>query len=246
MNKINFSLIIPIFNEEENIERLIDTLIRSLSSNKLINKYEIICMDDCSTDKSLELLEKAKAERLHQKENIKIYSFTKRKGQSAGIAAGVKVAKYEVLGIIDADLQTDPEDFKKMIPKLFEGYDCINGARYHRKDPFSRRMTTKIARGLHQFFLKDNFYDITCPLKVMRAECLKSLTFYNTFHRFIPVLVQMQGFKVIEIGVTHRPRIAGKSKYGLWNRLKVARQSFNAVKWMTQNYVSYEFKKRID
>jgi len=231
---MNFSLIVPVYNEEDNVERLLKRLKDSLGGNPHINSYEILCIEDGSTDKTFELLQRFKTP------EVKIIKFKKNSGQSAAIAAGIKYAQYEMLGIIDGDLQTDPDDFIKLLDKQKKGYDCVSGARIDRKDNASKKFSTWFARKMRNWILNDGFYDITCPLKVLTKESIQNITFYNTFHRFVPYLVKMQGYKVIEIPVRHYHRIAGKSKYGVWNRLFAGVWSLYAVKWMSKNYISYE------
>lgn len=227
---MNFSLIIPLFNEEENVKTLLEKTETGLKNISLIESFEIICVDDASTDSTLEKLKQFKTT------NTKILSIAKA-GQSGATYAGILNAKYEVLGFMDGDLQNDAAEFEKLLEKLIEGFDMVCGARFERKDSFKKKLSTNIARWVRQAILKDKFYDITCPQKVLKKECVENLTFYNTFHRFVPFLVQMRGFSVAEVGIRHYPRIAGKSKYGMMNRLWVGIKSAFAIRWMKQNYL---------
>lgn len=227
---MNFSVIIPLFNEEDNVKTLLEKTEETLKNITQIEDFEIICVNDDSSDKTLENLKKYKTP------HTKILSI-KKLGQSGATYAGIQNAKFEILGIMDGDLQNDPKEFEKLLTKLSEGYDMVCGARFERKDSLKKKISTNIARWTRQLILKDNFYDITCPQKVLRKECVEGLTFYNTFHRFIPFLVQMRGFKVVEEGIKHYPRVAGKSKYGIMNRLWVGIKSSFALKWMQANYL---------
>lgn len=239
---MNFSLIVPLYNEEGNIKRLLEKLPTDLENNKYINDFEVLCIDDGSKDKTSELLKKYKEELKLKK--VRIIVLEKNLGQSGAIAAGIKLAKYEMLGIIDGDMQTDSEDFVKLLEKQQEAdYDCVNGMRTKRKDPLMKRVSTRVARKFRGWIMKQGFYDITCPLKVVKKKCIDNLYFYNTFHRFIPYLVWMQGYKVAEIPVRHYPRIAGKSKYGLRNRFWSGIKSLNAVLWMKNNQTNYKIKE---
>jgi glycosyltransferase involved in cell wall biosynthesis len=228
---MKFSLIIPLHNESGNVERISSEVHDALSHNQYINDYEIICIDDSSTDDTLAKLKNIK----HEK--FKIFKLSKRGGQSAAIAAGIKKSAYEVIGIIDADLQTSPYDYEKLLKKMNEGFDCVIGCRKHRKDNLIKRISTKIARLIRQTVLGDNFYDIAAPLKVFRKECVDYNFFFDTFHRYIPVLIQMQGFSVSEVDIDHSPRIAGESKYGINNRLWSGIISMFVIKWMIKSYL---------
>jgi dolichol-phosphate mannosyltransferase len=237
MSLMNFSLIIPFSNEEEIIGRISTEVPAVLESIEYINKFEIICVDDGSTDKTLEYLNSIDDSR------FKIISFDKNYGQSTAVYAGINNSRYDILGIIDGDLQTDPGEFEKLILKLKEGFDCVNGKRVRRKDGVGKRFSTWIARKIRQLVLKDGFYDITCPLKVLKKEAISSITFFDTFHRFIPFLVQMQGYRVVEIEVRHYPRTHGKSHYTALNRLWVGIKSMFAIRWMARNYIKYNLRK---
>lgn len=226
---MKFSLIIPLHNESGNVERISREVPDAMTKNHLIDDYEIICIDDCSTDDTLAKLKNIK----HEK--FKIFKLSKRGGQSGAIAAGIKKSVYEVIGVIDADLQTSPYDYEKLLKKMKEGFDCVIGCRKHRKDNLRRRISTTIARYIRKAILGDNFYDIAAPLKVFRRECVDNLTFYNTFHRYLPVLIKMQGFSVSEVDVDHSPRMAGESKYGINNRLWSGIISMFVIKWMIKS-----------
>jgi glycosyltransferase involved in cell wall biosynthesis len=233
---MNFSVIVPVYNEEGNIPKLLQSVHKALADSSFIEEYEIIVVDDGSTDRTAELLGESDTMRL------KAIKLDRNYGQTTAIYAGIKSARYSFLGIIDGDLQTDPKDFDKLITKLNEGFDCVTGKRTRRSDSFIKKISTFIARRVRQFVLKDNFYDITCPLKVMKKETVDSITFFDTFHRFLPFIIQMQGYRVAELDIDHYPRFAGKSHYGTLDRLFVGIKSMRAIKWMQRNMVKYNVK----
>jgi glycosyltransferase involved in cell wall biosynthesis len=233
---MNFSLIVPVFNEEGSIPKLLQSLQSALSQNEFIADYEIVVVDDGSSDRTTKLLKESETA------HLKIIKLDRNYGQTTAIYAGIKNSQYSTLGIIDGDLQTDPNDFVKLIRKLNEGYDCVTGKRTKRRDSLKKRISTFIARKVRQVVMKDDFHDITCPLKVMKRETVDGITFFDTFHRFIPFIVQMQGYRVAEIEINHYPRFAGKSHYGTLDRLFVGIKSMRAIKWMQQNTIKYKLK----
>lgn len=235
---MNFSLIIPLRDEEESVDRIEKEVPIALDKIEVIKEYEIVCVDDGSTDSTLQKLKKIASEN----KNFKIISLKKGVGQTGALVAGIETAKYDTIGIIDADLQTNPNDFALLIKELKKGYDCVSGKRVERNDNLNKRFSTWIARKTTQLIIKNPFHDITCPLKVLEKKCVEGLTFYDTFHRYIPYLVQMRGYKVSEIPVSHHPRIAGKSHYGALNRLWVGIKSMFVVKWMKNNQIEYKIK----
>jgi dolichol-phosphate mannosyltransferase len=228
---MEFSLIIPLYNESENVKRLIDEVQNALDADAQLTKYEVICVDDCSMDDTYNQLVEV------TNNGFIVCKLRKHGGQSAALAAGVKLAKYEIVGFMDADLQSNPRDIARLLTRLQEGYDCVTGCRRRRNDPFRKRLSTTIARCIRQKYLSDNFYDISAPMKVLKKKCVEDLTFYDTFHRFIPVLIRMQGYSVVEVDIAHYPRLAGKSKYGISNRLWIGIKSMFAIKWMVFNWL---------
>ncbi len=210
----HISVIIPIFNEEKNIGPLYEELVKVIK--KINENYEIIFVEDGSADNSFSELEK-----IHKKDNkVKIIKFRKNFGQTSAMDAGIKLAKGEILITIDADLQNDPEDIPKMVNKLEEGYDLVNGWRKNRKDNFSKRIISNLANSFRKIITGEKIHDAGCTLKVFKKECFDGLDLYSEMHRFIPALLMWRGFKVTEIEVNHRPRKFGKSKYGIKRVIK--------------------------
>ncbi len=209
------SIVIPIFNEEENIQILYSELNKILEELK--KDYEIIFVDDGSNDRSFEILEK-----IHNEDkNVKIIKFRKNFGQTAAISAGFEKAKGEVVITMDADLQNDPNDIPCLLEKISEGYDVVSGWRKGRKDPLLRKkIPSKISNFLTRKLTGVNIHDFGCTLKAYKKEVLTDLELYGEMHRYIPAIVAWKGFRLSEIEVKHLPRKFGKSKYGIWRIMK--------------------------
>jgi len=205
--KIQSSVIVPVFNEEKNIPSLHREIVSTL--RKLKKPYEIIFVNDGSTDNSLQVMKKLKP--------LKIISLRKNSGQSAALDAGIKNAKGEIIITLDGDGQNDPKDIPCLLAKLNEGYDVVCGWRYKRKDPLSKKIISKGAAFLRKFFVDDYVHDSGCTLRVYKKECFENLDLYGEMHRMIPALMRWRGFKITEIKVNHRPRKYGKTKYN-WKR----------------------------
>lgn len=214
---MKLSLIIPFLNEEENIQSLIDTIQRSVEP--LGMRYELVFVNDGSTDKSQEIIVKNIRE---STQRIKIIELMRNYGQTAAIAAGIDNSDGEIVILLDADMQNDPADIPLLLEKLDEGYDVVSGWRKNRKDNFLLRiLPSKIANGLISTVTGLKLHDYGCTLKAYRRKYLSKFRLYGEMHRFIPVYAQDSGAKVTEVVVNHHPRTKGKSKYGLDRVLKV-------------------------
>ena len=216
MKKVDLSVVIPIYNEEENLPILYERLKKVLEG--LDKSYEIIFVNDGSTDKSWEIIKE-----LSQKDpHVVGVNFRKNFGQTAAMSAGFETARGEIIITMDGDLQNDPEDIPKLLQVLDQGYDIVSGWRKDRKDAFiSRTLPSKIANWLISRVTGIYLHDYGCSLKAYRAEVAKNLDFYGEMHRFLPALSKAIGAKVTEIPVKHHPRIYGKSKYGISRTFKV-------------------------
>ena len=230
------SVIAPIYNEKENIELLVEKIKTTLKDR--FTSYEIILVDDGSTDGSSELIEKIASTDPH----IKDYHFTKNNGQTAALSAGFKYCTGDIIVTMDSDLQTDPEDIYLMLPYL-DKYDMINGKRTTREDSFKRKISSLIGNGVRNFITKDNIKDTGCPLKLFKKDVVKSFYLFEGMHRFLPTLAKINGFSVIEVPVHHFDRMYGKSKYGIRNRLWKGLKDAFAVRWMSKRKINYELKK---
>jgi len=219
MNEImkeTLSVLIPVFNEEENILPLYDRLIKALQ--KAGRPYEILFIDDGSSDGSLEVL----LDISKKNPNVKIISLSRNFGQTAALSAGIDVSIGEILIPMDGDLQNDPEDILVLLQKIEEGYDVVSGWRKDRKDPFlTRRLPSMIANRMISIIGGVRLHDYGCTLKAYKRDILKNIRLYGEMHRFIPIYAQWIGARVSEIPVNHFPRKRGSSKYGMSRIIKV-------------------------
>ena len=219
MNEImkeTLSILIPVFNEEDNISPLYDRLAKALQ--KAGRPYEILFIDDGSSDGSLEVL----LDISQKNPNVRVISFSRNFGQTAALSAGIDFSRGEILIPMDGDLQNDPEDILALLQKIEEGYDVVSGWRKDRKDPFlTRRLPSMIANKLISFIGGVRLHDYGCMLKAYRRDILKNIRLYGEMHRFIPIYAQWIGARVFEIPVNHFPRRHGSSKYGMSRVIKV-------------------------
>jgi glycosyltransferase involved in cell wall biosynthesis len=213
---LNISVIIPLLNEEENIPILYRELTDVLSGTGL--EYELIFVDDGSTDRSYSLLlDIQKCD-----DHLIIISFRRNFGQTAALSAGFDHARGDMIITMDADLQNDPRDIPKLIEKLGEGYDLINGWRFDRKDPFiNRRLPSIIANWVISTTTHVKLHDYGCTLKAFRKEITQNIRLYGEMHRFIPAIASGLGASIAEVRVNHRERRFGKSKYGISRTIRV-------------------------
>lgn len=202
------SAVIPVFNEEESLEAFFKVLIPNLS--KLDKAYEVVFVDDGSTDSTLEILKKFEA----KNKNVKIVSFRKNRGKAEALTAGFQAANGDLIVTLDADLQDRPEEIGNLIIKQKEGFDLVSGWRKNRKDALKTRLSSKLFNFLMSAFWGVHLHDYNCGLKLYTKTAAKSLNLYGGMHRFIPLLVSEKGFEVTEIPVVHEKRKFGKSKYG--------------------------------
>jgi glycosyltransferase involved in cell wall biosynthesis len=210
------SLFLPVFNEEDNLEVLHEKIISAME--ELGQSFEIIYVDDGSTDRSLELLTQFAA----ADPRVRVIAFRRNYGQTAAMAAGIDAARGEVLIAMDADRQNDPADIERLLAKLAEGYDVVSGWRKDRNDRYlTRILPSRMANRLISTISGVSLHDYGCSLKAYRREVLKDVHLYGEMHRFIPIYASWAGGRVTEIPVSHHPRVAGKSKYGLARTIKV-------------------------
>jgi len=229
------SLVIPCYNEEENVPTLLSRVEASLN---LIGKpYEVVIVDDGSTDSTPQLLADAKQSRPW----LRILRMVKNAGQSAGFEAGFVAARGKYIATIDADLQNDPEEVPRLLTMIEEHpeYDMINGWRKDRQDTNFRRWQSRQANKIRNWISQDDINDSACSLKVYRDYTVKGLKLFNGAHRFFPALVKMRGYKVFETPVKHSHRFAGTAKYGFRNRAFKALIDLLGVRWMKMRYLRY-------
>jgi len=227
------SLVIPAYNEQENIPVLLERVGAALSQTG--KEFEVLIVDDGSTDSTPKLLD----EGMQKYPWLRVLRMAKNGGQSAAFEAGFKAARGEVIATIDADLQNDPEEIPRLLPML-DGYDMITGWRKDRHDTDFRRMQTKIANRVRNWLSDETIQDSASSLKLYKRHCVEGLKLFNGMHRFFPTLVKMRGYSVLETPVKHSQRYAGTAKYGLRNRAWRAFIDLLAVRWMKKRYLKYE------
>ena len=226
------SVVVPLFNEEGSVAILQSEIVGALSGLD----YEIIFVDDGSTDRTVE--------RIVVGSEIRIVKFEKNAGQSAALLAGLQLARGAVCVLIDGDLQNDPADMPRLLAEIERGADLVCGYRAQRKDTFVKRVTSRVANFVRSRFTKDGVRDTGCTLKAMRRECVGALIPFKGMHRFIPALVKGAGFELVEIPVNHRPRKFGESKYSLGNRALRATVDMFGVRWLLSRQLNHKVRER--
>jgi glycosyltransferase involved in cell wall biosynthesis len=227
---IKYSIVIPIFNEIENLPQLFEEII--LVMRKTAEPYEVICVNDGSTDHSPTYIQKFAQDH----PEFKLIHFRKNQGQSAALYSGFLKAAGEYVITMDADLQNDPADIVKLIEYLPQ-YDMVTGWRTNRHDTWLTRISSKIANGIRNKLSRENINDTGCSLKIMKKSFLDSIKMYKGMHRFLPTLMKLEGANVIEVPVNHRPRTRGKSNYGVWDRAFSGLRDLLAVRWMQDRFI---------
>lgn len=230
MNAVAISVVVPLFNEEENVPNLQAELAAALSGLD----YEIILVDDGSTDQTVQ--------RIAFGPRIRLVQFERNAGQSAAMYAGLQSARGATAVLIDGDLQNDPADIPKLLAEIERGADLVCGYRAQRKDTFVKRVTSRVANFVRSRFTKDGVRDTGCTLKAMRRECIGALLPFKGMHRFIPALVKGAGYRLVEVPVNHRPRKFGLSKYGLGNRALRATTDMFGVRWLLSRRLNYKLR----
>lgn len=224
------SIVIPVYNEEENLIPLWEELRSALA--RIGATHEVLFVDDGSTDGSPIILA-----RLHARHpEVRVLTARRNSGQSAAMIAGFRASRGEIIVTLDADRQNDPADIPSLLERIPE-YDAAAGYRKHRADSLVRRLSSRVSNAIRNAVSGDDIIDTGCTLKAFRRECLADLPGFEGMHRFLPTLVRMAGFRVCQVPVGHRPRVAGRSKYGIGNRLLPALGDLLAVRWMKSRRV---------
>jgi dolichol-phosphate mannosyltransferase len=238
MNKMNktsqykLTIVVPVYDEEENMEMLEKRLSSFLKRSDW--KSCVLMVNDGSKDNSLDLIKKI----CNRQEAFYYISFSENSGLSAALKAGIDVTQSDYLGYIDADLQTDPDDFNLLF-RYAEKYELVTGVRANRKDTLFKKLQSKIANKIRRMMTHDGATDTGCPLKIIKTEYAQRIPFFSGMHRFLPALIQLQNGLVKEVAVRHYPRKAGLSKYHLWNRLIGPFIDCFAFRWMKKRYINY-------
>ena len=232
-----FTIIVPVYNEEENLPRVEKEL---LSYTKIATKTtSILFVNDGSKDNSQSLIE----EICERNEAFHFICFKENRGLSAAIKAGFDHVESPLVGYIDSDLQTAPEDFNLLLQHIGE-YDLVTGVRAERKDKFVKNMSSTIANGIRRAFTNDGMDDTGCPLKVIKTDYAKRIPMFKGLHRFLPAMILLQNGKILQVPIKHFPRIAGTAHFGLWNRLFGPLMDCFAYLWMKKKYINYEIKSK--
>jgi glycosyltransferase involved in cell wall biosynthesis len=234
--KIDISIVVPVYNEKDNLEILTSEIREAMRA--VGRSYEVIYVDDGSTDSSSELIKKLAREI----PEVRGIHFVRNCGQTAAFDAGFKGARGGVIVTMDADLQNDPRDIPQLLDRL-KDHDAAVGWRYGRQDSFVRKVSSRIANSVRNKLSGDTIVDTGCSLKAFKSERIRSITLYKGMHRFFPTLLRMNGCSVVEVKVKHRPRIHGEAKYGIRNRILRGFTDLLAVRWMKKRKLDYEIKE---
>jgi glycosyltransferase involved in cell wall biosynthesis len=234
----DLSIVFPVFNEEENVPILLEEIANAMKGQPWT--FEMVAVDDGSRDRSLEILRGLKS----KYPNLRVLAFEKNCGQTAALDAAWRAARGKYVVSLDADLQNDPADIPKMMRELEKsGADMVIGVRVNRQDTWSRKVQSRIGNGVRNWITGDRITDTGCSLKLVRREAIDRVALYTGMHRFLPTLVRMRGYQVIELPVNHRPRRFGVSKYGAMNRAMRGLVDCLAVRWMSKRMLHYRVKE---
>jgi dolichol-phosphate mannosyltransferase len=226
-------IVIPAYNEEENLVPLMSALTETMVG--LGASYEVLFVDDGSGDGTTQVLQTL----MGKHAEVRVIHLRHNSGQTAALDAGFRGARGQIIVTLDADLQNDPHDIPRLLAKLQE-YDVVCGIRQRRQDTWLRRISSKIANGIRRRVLHDDIVDIGCSLRAYRRQCLGSIKLYHGMHRFLPVLLHIEGYRIGQVPVNHHPRRHGVSKYNVRNRAWRALMDLLAVRWMQSRQLRYE------
>ena len=235
MNKTasyDLTIIVPIYNEKDGMDSLEKAMAAFIPKSHVSTC--ILLVDDGSKDGSDQLIE----EICEKNPDFFYLRFERNAGLGAAIKAGIDYCQSKYLGYIDADLQTDPEDFNLLLDKIDE-YDFVTGIRVERNDSISRKLQSKFGNGFRRYMTKDPITDTGCPLKIMKTEYAKRIPFFTGMHRFLAALIVLQNGRVYELPVRHYPRVNGQSKFNFRNRFWCTVEDCVAYRWMKSRYINY-------
>ncbi len=231
------SVVVPVYNERDNLGPLLAEILPVMETAG--RRYEVIFVDDGSTDGSAAALARLKADHPH----VRVLSFERNAGQTAAMAAGFEAARGDIVVTLDADLQNDPHDIPLLLERM-QGHDAAVGWRGNRADTWVRRVSSRIANGVRNALSEDDIIDTGCSLKAYRREALARIKLYNGMHRFLPTLLRMEGYDVCQVEVHHRPRLSGDSKYNIRNRVFRSFVDLLAVRWMKRRMLHYRVTEK--
>jgi len=236
---VELSLVIPVYNERENVRPLWDAVRPVLEQTR--RSWEVLLVDDGSTDGGTEEM----AALRRDEPRVRVIRIDRNRGQSAAFAIGFRHARAPVIVTMDADLQNDPHDIPLLLEALADA-DLAIGWRHERRDPFLKRVSSRIANSVRRGLVGDPFHDVGCSLKAFRRDVVPHLVPFRGVHRFFPILAVMAGFRVREVKVRHHPRLRGKAKYGVLNRLVSPLVDCFGVRWLRRRYVGSVTGKELD
>ncbi len=234
---VDVSVTVPVFNEIGNVDPLVERVRTTMEATGL--SWELILVDDGSTDGSGERIDELAA----ADSRIRPLHFIHNFGQSAAMDAAFRHSRGRSVAFLDADLQTYPEDIPELLEKLENsGADAVVGIRVHRQDSGWKRFSSRFANWVRNRLTREDIADTGCPLKVFRGEAIRSIKMFNGMHRFLPTLLKMEGYSVVQVPVRHAPRHAGQSKYGTLDRAFRALRDALAVRWMQDRHLDWKLK----
>lgn len=234
----DLSVVFPVYNEEENLPLLLREIAAALDGRGW--SYEVVAVDDGSTDRSLQVLEELRK----TYPTLRVLALEKNSGQTAALDAAWRGARGRLVVSLDADLQNDPADIPRMMEELERAnVDMIIGVRVNRRDTWSRRIQSKIGNGVRNLITGDQITDTGCSLKLVKREAVERVRLFTGMHRFLPTLVRFAGYRVAETPVNHRPRQFGVSKYGAMNRAFRGLVDCFAVRWMKKRVLNYRVRE---
>ena len=229
------SVVVPVYNERDNLSPLTAQILKALTGQ--VSSFEIIYVDDGSTDGSGPLLDELAGYYLE----VRVFHFDRNYGQTSAFDAGFHQAGGDLIATLDSDLQYDPVDILTLLP-MAENYDLVCGWRKDRHDSLVKRLSSRIANAIRDAVIHDGVHDTGCSLKVFRRRVVERIPLFEGMHRFFPALARMHGFTVTEAPVRHFPRIHGQSKYGIGNRIFKALRDLLAVRWMQRRCIQYRYR----
>lgn len=234
----SLSVVVPVFNEEESLPILVPQLVEILKG--LSFSYEMIFVDDGSSDGSRKILK----EMTSQYACLHVLGFKEHRGLSAALVAGMKEARGTKVVTLDSDLQNDPKDIPVLLKSL-DRYDMATGWRQERQDQWLKKISSKIANAVRNGLSGENIQDSACTLRAFKKECIEKIPMFDGMHRFLSTLVKREGYRIVEVPVSHHPRRFGKSKYNIRNRMVRSFIDLLAVRWMKHRTIRYDIEERV-
>jgi glycosyltransferase involved in cell wall biosynthesis len=236
-DEIDLSVVVPVYNEIDNLDLLTERIVRTLT--EISPAWEVVLVDDGSTDGSGDRIDELAA----GDPRLRALHFVRNCGQSAALDAGFEASTGRLVALLDADLQTFPEDLPDLLAPIRRGdADAVVGIRSERHDSGWKRFTSRFANWVRNSLTREDIEDTGCPLKVFRGDAIRNVTMFDGMHRFLPTLLRMDGHRVVQLPVRHAPRHAGRSKYGTWDRAFRALRDALAVRWMQDRHLDWTLR----